>query len=289
MPVYNGADKVEAAVRSALNQVEFETTVLVIDDGSTDDSVDVVQKLEGEFPGRVTLIQKENGGPAAARNLGIQQSTSEWIAFLDHDDMWKPDKLQKQFAAAAASNADLVVTGCTNFGETEHVAETRHAPSPERLRNPFRCLLFGNYFTLSTVLVRRQHLIDVGLFHEEWKGVEDWDLWLRLARNGTVMTSVDEPLVEYLWHTGSLSRKQDSMQRQRQNLIHKHLNSEAGRQVPFTVRRQAIAIERTHSAWAMASSGSFADAALFYAQSLLAWPLNLNAWKGLLKCGLRRI
>ena len=178
MPVFNGSDQVEAAVRSALDQEGLELLVLIIDDGSTDDTVDVLKSLKQQFPGRIDFIEKENGGPAAARNLGVQRATTEWIAFLDHDDTWHADKLQKQLAAAAECQADLVVTGCRNFGETENVAEQRHAPDREQLGNPFRCLLFGNYFTLSTVVVKRSHVVDVGLFDERWKGVEDWDLWL---------------------------------------------------------------------------------------------------------------
>lgn len=287
MPVFNGQDEIEEAVRSAATQSGCNVEIIVIDDGSSDETVAVVQGLQREFPDSVRLLQQANGGPAAARNRGIREARFGWIAFLDHDDVWLPDKLRKQLAAAETQNADLVICANHNINASSAYADVREVPDNRTLEGAFEKLLFENFVTLSTVLVRRECLIDAGLFDENWRGVEDWAMWLKLAGNQVRFSSVPEPLVNYLYRTNSLSRRQDDMQRQRRKLLHSVLNSEAAASVSSSVRCRALASERLHSGWAM-KSASRSKAAVLFLQSLLYWPFRTAPWKELLKCCIGR-
>lgn len=287
MPVYNGFDEVADSIKSVLKQHDVKLELLLIDDGSTDGTLEILKRYAEDFPDVVRVFQQQNAGPAAARNLGVQEARSQWIAFCDHDDLWLPEKLSQQMISAEQNKAELVITACRNFGEIDRVDSIRHVPTSAELQAPFQCLLFDNRFTLSTVLVRRDRLIEAGLFDEQWRGVEDWAMWLNLVKAGIRIAAVEDSLVEYRWASSSLSRKHDAMQRQRRQLVVDQLDSDAGRQLPFTTRRKILASERKTSAWAM-SSTSMLQAARCYCQALTAWPFDLYAWKCLAKCILRR-
>jgi glycosyltransferase involved in cell wall biosynthesis len=287
IPAYNCGAEISQAVECALNQQNVTVEVIVIDDGSTDDTANIVQLIQSQHPASVRVFSQDNHGPAAARNLGIQQAAYEWIAFLDHDDMWTPNKLIRQLDSARATESALVVTAAKNFDETDRVGEVRRAPHNLDSCDVYHALLRDNFVTLSSVLVRRSTIKEAGGFDERWKGVEDWALWLSIAELGVRFASINEPLVGYRWHGQSLSHRHDSMQRQRQNLIRQALSTPRGRALNGGERRRIQSEERICSGWFMAEQ-STSRAALFYVQALIAWPFAAAAWKGLIKSLLGR-
>ena len=125
IPVYNGADEVRRAIDSALAQVKCEVEVIVLNDGSKDDTRTVVN----EYGDKIRAIHQENSGLAQTRNNGILAARGEWVAFLDHDDYWKPEKLSEQLKAAERTSADVVYTNAKNFGDVDRVGNLRSEPS----------------------------------------------------------------------------------------------------------------------------------------------------------------
>lgn len=166
IPVCNGRDTIHATLTSVLNQQgAFIRSVIVIDDGSIDDTPLVVQQMSSPL---IKLVRTPNQGVANARNLGIDLSTAEWVAFLDADDVWLPNKLQAQLAAARAHGAGFVCAAIS--GESQLIS----APiSP-------KTLALGNFVATSSVLVKRSILKQITpVFSPGMSFAEDYLAWLK--------------------------------------------------------------------------------------------------------------
>ncbi|MFC1498552.1 glycosyltransferase family 2 protein [Verrucomicrobiota bacterium] len=182
IPTYNSAKFVEESVKSALNQTYTNKEVIVIDDGSTDNTKELLEK----YKNKIKYIFKENGGPASARNLGIKESSGEFIAFLDSDDVWLSEKLSLQ-VKFMMDNVDVGVVACNRFFIWEDSDKCVKANSPwnkTHKANVFWELLRGNFIALSSAVARRECFDNIGLFDEseELIGTEDYNMWLRLSR-----------------------------------------------------------------------------------------------------------
>jgi len=180
IPAYNAAGSIGEALASVLAQTFTDYEVIVVDDGSTDDTAEVVGNIGRD---EISLIRQENGGPGSARNTGIRASRGRLIAFLDADDRWLPHKLEAQVAYFHAyPQTGLLHTATTGRpGDASSVAVFDSHPRPPR--HVF-CELFHTDYVIATltVMVRRDVLDSVGLFDERREvHVEDWDLWLRIA------------------------------------------------------------------------------------------------------------
>jgi glycosyltransferase involved in cell wall biosynthesis len=208
IPTYNCAHLLPNAIRSAYAQTVPPLEVIVVDDGCTDDTADVARTMAASLPSNFTLIQKPNGGEASARNCGVAAASGEYIAFLDQDDVWLPDKLRRQLALFHRTPApSLTFTAYTRISgdDREVVRVAGWVPTPE---HALRRLMEGCCVTPSTVIVRRDALAEAGPFDETlWLG-NDWDMWLRLAATGHRFEYLSEPLTDYLWHAGNMSRDQ---------------------------------------------------------------------------------
>ena len=164
IPAYNCETFVEASVRSAMAQSVRDIEILVVDDGSTDGTAAVVEALCREDE-RVNLIRPgENRGVAEARNLGVRSARADWVAFLDSDDLWMPEKLEKQLSLRDASGASLLYTGASCIDHDGAPLARRFTP-PEKL--DYRTLLRGNEIVCSTVLARRELLLTHPMVHSE--------------------------------------------------------------------------------------------------------------------------
>ena len=186
------------ALPSALSQRGVDVEVVVVDDGSDEDSRRALEELAN---GRVRVVRHEvRVGQARARNSGIAAARGEWIAFLDDDDLWSPDKLQEQLAAAAAADAEFVYTGVVEVDEGRGGEVTRLLPaiSPDGLLE--RLLVTSAIHAgASTVLARAIAVREVGGFDENLVQLTDWDLWIRLAAHGPA-AACPAPLVAYCLH-----------------------------------------------------------------------------------------
>ncbi len=178
IPTYNGMPWLRATIDSVLSQTHRNLKLYVVDDGSKDDTAKYVKSLKDK---RVTYIKKANGGQSTARNLGIKKSDSPFIALLDSDDIWYPEKLEKQMAIMAKKPDVGMVYG-------HHYLIDENDIIQGNLRHSFRGNIFdklctGNYIagSASMVLIRRDVINDVGLFRENFLIGEDWEMWLRIA------------------------------------------------------------------------------------------------------------
>ena len=193
IPTYNRSKLVTRAINSALQQTYSHCEVIVVDDGSTDDTS---EKLVS-YKDRIKYIYQENSGQAGARNTGIRAATGKWVAFLDSDDTWLPEKVSKQIEILTSSNAKVCYTNIIwNSGE-ENIPSENHKFEGKVFEEPFELLFFrSGHKVLSTLVVDRNLLLKVGCFDERIKYHEDVRLCLRLAFE-TSFAYIDEPLAVF--------------------------------------------------------------------------------------------
>jgi glycosyltransferase involved in cell wall biosynthesis len=202
IPAYNAARFVAQAVESVLAQSYRPVEILVIDDGSTDDTARVLEP----YRDAIRYIRQPNGGPSRARNNGLAHARGELIAFLDADDVWLPDKLSRQVRCLEESPAVGVVHCDTyNLDEQSGARSRRATPRDDFAGNCYARLFRGNQVTYSTVVIRRECLDRVGPMDERYTHAEDYDLLLRLARRFP-FAYVPEPLAVYRLHDTNATR-----------------------------------------------------------------------------------
>jgi GT2 family glycosyltransferase len=203
IPTFNRCGLVREAVASVCAQRGAECEIIVVDDGSTDDTATA---LENEFGGCVRMLRTENCGVAAARNLGVASSRGELIAFLDSDDLWLPGKLAAQLAFFAANpEAEICQTEemWIRDGVRVNPCAYHRKPSGDIFAASLRLCLVSP----SAVMLRRELFERVGGFDERFPVCEDYDLWLRIARD-TPVRLIDRPLVvKRGGHADQLSRR----------------------------------------------------------------------------------
>ena len=215
------------ALRGALLQESVAHEVIVIDDGSTDETAERLDSLADE---RVRFVRHETpGGAAKARNAGIREARGEYVAFLDDDDFWSPVKLRMQLDAIRASSADFAYAGVVTLDERGVVLHMSPAPDPERLKVEIirrGAIPAGS----SNVLARTELTRALGGFDEEFRNMEDWDLWIRLASAGKA-AAVSDVLVACVEHGGgkALIRARDAfIPFDALEDKHRHLSAEYG-------------------------------------------------------------
>ncbi len=205
IPTFNCAALLPEAIRSAYGQSFTPAEVIVVDDGCTDDTAAVVERLTRSLPERLVYVRKPNGGEASARNRGVSVAKGDYIAFLDQDDVWLPEKLEHQMQLFEADpSIALTFSAYTRVsgGTRELVRLTGWEQSPE---HALEHLMEGCCITPSTVVVRRDVLNAVGPFDESlWLG-NDWDMWIRMAAAGHRFAYLMEPMTDYLWHATNMS------------------------------------------------------------------------------------
>jgi len=214
IPAYNAAEFLAEALDSVLAQTYQPLEVIVVDDGSEDETPQVV----APYAGKVTYIHKPHGGGCGGtRNVGIRAASGEWIAFLDADDVWIPAMLEKLVEASSETGADLVfcdylklingsVVGPSNLERRGFKTRMDTLAPKGVLLNAFELLVeVGCYIGASSVLVRRDALLQIGLFDESIYHTDDLDLWLRLSLR-YLFAAVDDALVLCRVHARNMSR-----------------------------------------------------------------------------------
>jgi len=203
IPCFNSAHCLRETLEHALAQTAPAHEILVVDDGSTDGTPELVRS----FGGRVRYLRQQNRGPAAARNHGIEQATGDWIAFLDHDDLFLPEKLAR-LGAVAEAHPELVViySGFTYLSTDGSRADAAAFPA----RELWPALRYRTPILPSSAMVRRSALVELGGFSTDprIRRVEDWELWFRLIRrhSSAAFYSLAESLVVYRVLPGSESK-----------------------------------------------------------------------------------
>lgn len=212
MPAYNAQRYIRAAVRSLQEQTVGNWELLVVDDCSQDETRRLLQQLANEDARIHPIYNEYNRGAAASRNLALDRCTGEYIAFLDADDMWRPDKLARQLEKAADAGADIVYCSYAMVDE-------KGAPCyPDFIvgeRATVDSMLSRNELSCSTVLLRRDALADrrfrTDFYHE------DYVLWLELLQGGCVAVGISDVLADYriVQHSRSNDKARSALHRWR--------------------------------------------------------------------------
>ena len=206
LPCYNGAKWIGQAIESVLAQTYKDFELIVIDDGSTDNSKEVISSYL--YDERVRYIYQENRGFSATLNRGIKESKGEFIGFIGQDDLYVPNKLQVQVRYLDEhSDVDLVHSNYCFINPTGQIIRIRHIkipkfPSREKL---IEHLFIYNFIGFETVLLRKKCLDKVGLFDERMIGFSDHDMWLRIAGEFNI-AYIDSILVKKREHPQQLSK-----------------------------------------------------------------------------------
>jgi len=221
IPTYNASKYLSQTLLSVFAQTYNPIEVIVIDDGSQDNTPEVI----APFQSRLIYIRQENfGGPSGPRNVGLSHASGEYVALFDSDDIMHEDKITKEMAVLTGHpGGDLVFTDFSVIDENGNLIKERFLDSYTSFRNIlepcdptsfylakgvdlFHALLRSNFIGTSSVLARKNALLEAGGFDQTLLNADDIDMWHKLARAGMTFTFIDEPLHSYRRRSGSISR-----------------------------------------------------------------------------------
>jgi glycosyltransferase involved in cell wall biosynthesis len=231
MPAYNAASVIGETIESVIAQTFTDWTLTIVDDGSSDATVDAANAYAARDPRvRVVRIPIRAGRPAGPRNHGVALTESQYVAFLDADDLWHPQKLEIQLGEARRHGAGFVSSTCADFVRRDEIAAAigRTLPSVQPVTAiPHARLIRKNIIPTSSVLLERR-LLEGLKFDErpEYRAVEDFDLWLRIHRRAGPSIKIQQPLVYYRKSAGSISKSKLDMLRKNAMLLREHLEGQ---------------------------------------------------------------
>lgn len=207
IPFYNSKLYLKACIESCFDDQDDNTEIIIVNDGSTDRTIDVCRNFS-ENDKRIHIISQENKGQGSARNKGIEHSNGEYIAFIDSDDLWLSDKLELQLPQFLTGKSDLIFTSGYSF----------LSDFPDEIKNSFiaeNCIYKGetgfkvfyeqNKIPLSSILANKRIFLKYGFFLERKDIHEDYELWLRMLRNGAGFSGWNHNTFKYRVHSGSSS------------------------------------------------------------------------------------
>jgi len=198
MPCFNAAPYLTEAVNAVMGQTYDSVELIVVDDGSTDGSDAILTRLAEAHPGRIRLLYSSRLGPYPARNLALRQAGGAFIAFLDADDWWLPETLEKLYDALAEGDADLAYCGWQNVGEG--LESPPYVPPAYEEEDPVAHFLHGCPWPIHAALVKQQVVVQLGGFSERRFASMDYDFWLRALALTRRIKRVPEVLAFYRWH-----------------------------------------------------------------------------------------
>lgn len=270
IPSYNREKTIKFAVNSVLNQTYQDFEIIIVDDCSTDGSVEVIKSMTDP---RIRLVElEENGGACAARNRGVEEAKGEWIAFQDSDDEWLPEKLQKQLEQLEREQADFSTCRMRRYylGSQE-----KYKMYPAKIMKPedytYEAVLYRNCVTTPNLMVRRS-CFDKVKFDPEIKKYQDWDYALTLLKAGFKMTFLNEVVLNSYIGEDSITTKRNEYNAFM--AIYKKYQTD----IDSNKRIHARFLERMGNAKLREHKGR--DAYKLYCQSFRMYP----AWKTFLKC-----
>ena len=266
IPTYNRAGTIVRALESVLDQTFTNYEVIVIDDGSTDNT----RLALAPYLSKIKYIYQDNRGVSSARNRGIRESKEELIAFLDSDDVWLPRKLEKQ-VEFLVSNRKVFILACLAEGDT---IDPKHLKM-RKAQNQFLIFLETPFpENVSRYLVRKECFEKCGLFDPSLPRSEDWELWLRFIKKGFRFDFVEEPLVRYGISPASLSKNLVTLLQGNLHIKQKHVDSISNPLKRLWIGSKFLA--RTYSilSWNYGLSGDRKKGYVYILKSLILNPIG---------------
>lgn len=214
MPAFNASAFIAESIESVMAQTYTRWELLIVDDGSTDRTAEIV-KAYTEKCDKIKYIYQQNGGQGKARNTAIKQASGDLFAFLDSDDVWLPNKLELQIRWMNETNADLVFTNGYFFNEHGAILPRQFNTTGGvwKADEMLSLLVMRNRIAILTVLVKRENLLAVKGFSErpDVQNAEDYNLWMKLCMVNTVFAGIDQRLVKYRIHSKQVSHDRAKM------------------------------------------------------------------------------
>lgn len=270
IPAYNAEQTLGRTLESVLAQTAAVREIVVVDDGSRDGTRALVESFRARNGDRVRLLTQANGGPSRARNLGVAETAAECIAFLDADDAWEAEKIALQVEAMeAAPAAVLCYTGLRNVTPDDVPLEEVRPAAPGTLEERLR---LGNpHIVPSCVMVRREAFERVGGFQLKLRGSEDWELWLRLLREGPFCV-VEAPLTRYTVSNTGLSADADHMFAEAESMVEPYLLDGLSGWRRWLWRRRILAFQAYKAALTARAAGQHGREMQYILRSFGWWP-----------------
>lgn len=285
IPTYNCAEYISDAIDSVLKQTYSDYEIFVVDDGSTDKTKEVLKK----YNNIIKYFYQDNQGPGIARNRAIENSTGEYIAFLDADDMWFPDRLaigvkilDEEPEIGLVHGYDINIMGNGKLTNINNKNKKRFLSGyiADNL------LLRKIHINGGTVLFRRECIGKIGYLDDNLSkiGLEDRDLWYRIAREYKVKF-VDKPLAYYRIRKNSLSKNYENMMKARYYLVNKYYPEGIGNS---SIRKKIFSSMHMYFADGFSWRGKFHKATKDYLISIKYYPLNLKSYLHLIKALIKK-
>lgn len=281
LPTYNRAHLLPCSINSVLQQTIRNIELIIVDDGSTDDTAAVVASYKDP---RIRYIPLEkNQGVGAARNTGLKLATAPYVAFQDSDDFWLPEKLQLKLAALDAADEDVGVVYCGRliYGRDDNNQYGERCVSyvPSRTKKTvagdlYTSLLSGNILTTTMLLAKREIMLATGGFDLTLRADEDWDMALRLAQQ-TKFAFVHIPLIIAYVSEDSISRDFGACAEALIRIVEKHKTALAAH--PSIYAQHLFSIGRAYT-----KLGQPQNARLYLLRAAKTDPLSWKIWAGLL-------
>ncbi len=267
IPTYNAGSFVTQAIDSVLAQTAPPGEILVIDDGSKDDTKERLRSYQSS----IRYLLQNNQGVSAARNHGIKEATGEFVAFLDADDVWHPHKLGMQMQVFAA-RPELGFLSTQRFPwPASDYPQVDQDPLELLTPIPWERLVVQNLLDTSSIVCRREVLQAVGPFDTRLQGPEDHDLWLRIAEAGPIV-HIQLPLTGYRQVPGSLSKQADRMWAHKQRLL-RNIDDRRAWRGRRLLRRKAYSSVNYSCSFIYAESGRHGMAFWSLLRSMASYPL----------------
>jgi glycosyltransferase involved in cell wall biosynthesis len=208
IPVYNGERYLAETIESVIAQTEMNWELIAVNDGSTDNSLTILEEYIKKIPERIKVITVENRGVSSARNTAVAAARGTYVAFLDQDDLWAPQKLQRQIEMFSRDkNLGISYTNTTIINENGSVIrENVQKFSVKHRGKIFEYLMFENFIGISSVMLPKELYIGIGGFDPRFSLAEDYDFLLKVTQESSV-NYIDEPLLLYREHDESGTHK----------------------------------------------------------------------------------
>lgn len=281
IPCYHAQAFLPEALQSVAGQSYERWELIVVEDGSHDDTESIVKGFRTRLPAhRIEFLRHpENRGVSATRNTGIAHAAGEWIAFLDHDDLWHPHHLESALGVLFETGADLSMSGVVAFQSGKNDATPW--PTLELGDGWQRRLFEQNRIALSSVVVRRAVLQKCGAFdiRPEIQHCEDYDLWLRLAAADLRFAKVPEVTLRYRLHATQASARTAMMNEREWQVLSAHFSSYPA---PRGLKRDRLASLALRAAMHLWSTDPL-NASRWLASRLRLVPCSIKTWWLLLK------
>lgn len=238
IPTYNHAQYICETLESVFAQTYTDFEVIVVNDGSPDETADVLQPYIDA--GQIRYVEQRNQGQSAARNHGLSLARGEFVAFLDDDDLWPTDKLEWQVLGLRSSDAVAIGGTCASMVDGQY-REAQHWHGPRTLDFAYQLRNGCQFVTPGQVLIRTEELRRVGGFDANIWGADDWDLWIRLSERGPLIKE-DRAAIFYRRHAHNASHDRSRMIANSCRVVRKNVTSKRGHEKRILVRDASLFI-----------------------------------------------